>query len=260
MNRHMFDQIAKITDSLYLSSAAAVRGDRILSLGISHIINCTMDVPNLNVPGVECIQIHVDDVPSARLNLYFDRCSDKIDQIARHGGRALVHCVAGVSRSASLCIVYLMKHHRMSLKQAYCHVKSRRSVIYPNFGFWGQLIDYERRLTGANTVKMVSSGIGYIPDVLEEETRNMIWFGPQQNSYSRAYGGGTQRSSSLSNGAVTVRSSSLSNGVSPLRSSLLNNGAATVRSSSLANASSHAGSSAYRAYGGGTYRSRYGRY
>ncbi|XP_067676676.1 dual specificity protein phosphatase 14-like [Haliotis asinina] len=228
MDRHMFDQIAKITDSLFLSSAAAVRGDRVVGLGITHIINCTMDVPNLNVANVECIQIHVDDTPSARLSLYFDRCSDKIDQIARRGGRALVHCVAGVSRSASLCIAYLMKHHHMSLRQAYWHVRARRSVIHPNFGFWRQLIDFERRLTGTTSVKMIHSGIGYIPDVLEEETRNMIWFGPQSTAYSRAYGGGTLRSDRGSSNSIASSSG----------------GGATYRSS----------------YGGGTYRSRYGRY
>ena len=77
----MFSQIAEITDNLYLSSAAAVKGDKIRSLGITHIINVTMDIPNVKIPNVESIQIHVDDVPSARLSIYFDRCSDKINQV-----------------------------------------------------------------------------------------------------------------------------------------------------------------------------------
>ena len=169
-------QISQINEHLFLSSAGAIRAERVRTLGITNIINCTMDTQNRKLPGVECIQIQVKDTPSARLGVYFDRCSDKIHQIHRNGGKALVHCVAGVSRSASLCLAYLMKYQRMTLDQAYGHVKKRRPVIHPNVGFWKQLIEYERRLFGRNTVKMIASGIGPIPDVYKEEVRNMVWF------------------------------------------------------------------------------------
>lgn len=172
----MFSQIAQITDNLFLSGAAAVTGDRVRNLGITHIINVTLDIPNLKLPNIECIQIHVDDTPSARLAAYFDRCADKISQVERNKGRTLVHCVAGVSRSASICLAYLMKYQRMTLDQAFYHVKRCRSVIHPNVGFWRQLIEYEHRLFGRNTVKMVQSSIGLIPDVYKKETENMVWF------------------------------------------------------------------------------------
>ncbi|CAG5124685.1 unnamed protein product, partial [Candidula unifasciata] len=79
-NKAMFSQIAEITSCLYLSSATAVRAENIRSLGITHIINVTVEIPNLQLPHVETIQIHVDDLPNARLGLYFDRCADKIHQ------------------------------------------------------------------------------------------------------------------------------------------------------------------------------------
>lgn len=66
------------------------------------------------------------------------------------GGRTLVHCVAGVSRSATLCMIYLVKHERMTLRQAYHFVKSARPVVKPNVGFWKQMIEYERKLKGFN--------------------------------------------------------------------------------------------------------------
>ena len=178
-------QIAEITDYLYLSSATAITRQRLSMLGITHIINCTLDVPNLNVPGVQSTQIHVDDHPQARLDIHFDRVSDEISTIASRGGKVIVHCVAGVSRSATLCIVHLMKHHRMSLIKAHEYVKKRRNMIRPNMGFWRQLIDYERRLFGRNTVRMVNSSIGLIPDVYKEQARSPIWF--PSTTYSRAY-------------------------------------------------------------------------
>lgn len=182
----MFTQIAEITDSLFLSSAAAVKGDKIRKLGITHIINVTLDIPNLKMANVESIQIHVDDVPSAHLGAYFDRCADKINQVERMRGKTLVHCVAGVSRSASLCMAYLMKYQHMTLDQAYKHCKHRRPVVHPNVGFWKQLVDYERRLYGRNSVRMVQSSIGWIPDVYRKEVEHSSYvYGP---SRSQRYG------------------------------------------------------------------------
>lgn len=61
-----------------------------------------------------------------------------------------MHCMAGVSRSASLVMIYLVKYERMTLRQAYHYVKSARPVIRPNVGFWKQMVDYEKRLRGAS--------------------------------------------------------------------------------------------------------------
>ena len=69
--------------------------------------------------------------------------SESIRQIE---GKVLVHCQAGVSRSATICIAYLMYHLRMSMEQAYDYLKSRRSVISPNVNFMCQLLDYEAEL------------------------------------------------------------------------------------------------------------------
>jgi protein-tyrosine phosphatase len=44
----------------------------------------------------------LDDTPYAIINVYFDRIADKIHEHVLRGGRSLVHCVLGVSRSTSL--------------------------------------------------------------------------------------------------------------------------------------------------------------
>ena len=82
MDLAMFKQIAEITGSLFLSSAAAVNGESIRNLGITHVINVTMDIPNIKMHNVESIQIHVEDMPTAHLGMYFDRCADKISQVS----------------------------------------------------------------------------------------------------------------------------------------------------------------------------------
>ena len=97
----------------------------------------------------------------------FHQVADKIHEVSKRGGHVLVHCVAGVSRSSSLCIAYLIKYKRMTLRQAYYHVKQRRPIIRPNVGFFRQLIDYEKKILGKASVKFVSSPMGPLPDVYQ---------------------------------------------------------------------------------------------
>lgn len=65
---------------------------------------------NILAYGLQTVRVQVDDVPSANLTPYFDRVANKINEVASRGGRVLVHCMAGISRSSSLCIAYLMKY------------------------------------------------------------------------------------------------------------------------------------------------------
>lgn len=62
----------------------------------------------------------------------------------------LVHCMAGISRSVTITIAYLMKFHRMSTTRAYQYLKDMRPAISPNLNFMGQLIEFERSLELGN--------------------------------------------------------------------------------------------------------------
>lgn len=77
---------------------------------------------------------------------------DGIDYVRGHienGKNVLVHCAAGVSRSASLVIAYMMKVKGMSFTESHNYVKSKRGVIQPNEGFIEQLKKYEQILKGS---------------------------------------------------------------------------------------------------------------
>lgn len=69
-----------------------------------------------------------------------------LDCVREKGGKVLVHCEAGVSRSPTICMAYLMKTKQLHLKEAFEFIKQRRSVISPNFGFMGQLLQYESEI------------------------------------------------------------------------------------------------------------------
>ncbi|XP_021957946.1 dual specificity protein phosphatase 14 [Folsomia candida] len=174
----ILSQINEITDGLYLCGARAMRAQHLLELGITNVVNVTVELPCLNIDEIESMKIQLDDSPYANLSYYFDRVADKVDEVRRKGGRIVIHCVAGVSRSATLIIAYLIKYKKMTLRQAYNFVKARRCCIRPNVGFFRQLVDYESRLMGCTSVKMVwnAAAGGYIPDVYEPEYNNTLLF------------------------------------------------------------------------------------
>ncbi len=57
-----------------------------------------------------------------------------------------MHCLAGISRSVTVTVAYLMQKLNLSLNDAYDFVKRKKSNISPNFNFMGQLLDFERTL------------------------------------------------------------------------------------------------------------------
>ena len=58
----------------------------------------------------------------------------------------LVHCLAGISRSVTLTVAYIMHNLRLSMNDAYDYVRRFRSSIAPNFNFMGQLLDFGKVL------------------------------------------------------------------------------------------------------------------
>jgi len=141
-------------DHLFLGSVgAAYNSQTLTNLKISHILTVCDCLPPKFPGEFEYKVISVSDEPSTRLNLYFKEATDFIRNAIADGGNVLVHCFAGVSRSASVVIAYLMRFHCMEYLKAYNLVKAKRPWINPNYGFQAQLKRYgvmlkEQKLKG----------------------------------------------------------------------------------------------------------------
>lgn len=75
-----------------------------------------------------------------------DACLCVSDEARSKKCGVLVHCLAGISRSVTVTVAYLMQKMNLSLNDAYDFVKRKKSNISPNFNFMGQLLDFERTL------------------------------------------------------------------------------------------------------------------
>lgn len=82
--------------------------------------------------------IRMDDSMEQEVLSIIPLVANKIEKSLKKGDKILIHCHAGVSRSATLVIGYLMIKHNMSYEQAYIHVRMKRNVC-PNNNFIRQL-------------------------------------------------------------------------------------------------------------------------
>lgn len=123
--------ISEILPSLYLCGAGVAIPVFLEKLGITCVINAAPELPDTPLSlfdGSKPLyrQVPVLDKSDINISEYFDEVADLIEQTRQTNGKTMVHCVAGVSRSASLVLAYLMKHMNMSLKDAFELVRTAR--------------------------------------------------------------------------------------------------------------------------------------
>lgn len=128
---------------LYLGSQDAVCQENLDKYGLTDILSVGIQTPssaiNRETLAGKCYYIECLDLPETKIDSVIERTNKIIENIRDRNGRILVHCNAGVSRSASVCIAYLMCILNMSFDSAYNLVKSKRECIQPNTGFKKQL-------------------------------------------------------------------------------------------------------------------------
>lgn len=147
---------------LYLGNMWQAESHQVVrDLGITHIVNATLDLGNVfERHGVQYHEVKIKDEAAADIAAFFDATFAFIDSAKQtdqsssspRTGRVLVHCTQGISRSATLVIMYLMRAHRWSLVQAFNYTRAGRGVIIPNDGFVRALLAEERRLHARNSV------------------------------------------------------------------------------------------------------------
>ena len=135
---------------LYLGDVTDANDDLTLKKQNINTIICVAEDAKitLNNSRITIHKYNLQDSYECDISLYFDEISDLIHK----QDVVLVNCVAGISRSASFVIAYLMKYYEMTLEDAFLYVRKRRNRICPNKKFMTYLYEYELRLFGENSL------------------------------------------------------------------------------------------------------------
>ncbi len=135
------EYINKITEKVYLGCVEGAKDEEFLKKeGVTNILTCLNTANDHKVISLEQKIIEIVDEDSASIKKYF---KDAISYIENASGKVYVHCWAGVSRSATIVIAYLMWKNKLSFNEAYWSVKNKRNFISPNEGFVKQLKEFE---------------------------------------------------------------------------------------------------------------------
>ncbi|KAF7246038.1 hypothetical protein EG68_10088 [Paragonimus skrjabini miyazakii] len=88
--------------------------------GITHVINVSVDgAAPTHIPPENFHRVPVNDNHTDRIQPFFAEAFVFIDKVMVNQGRVLIHCSAGISRSPTLAIAYLMYSCKMPMRKAY---------------------------------------------------------------------------------------------------------------------------------------------
>ena len=128
-----------IIDNIYLGSQkSGVDVNQLFELNIRYILILGKGM-KMNFDQIVYQIIEIDDSLEQNLSDYITQALDFIAESQKNHSNILVHCVSGISRSASIVIAYIMDKYQMNYEQAYSQVKAKRAVIRPNSNFIEQL-------------------------------------------------------------------------------------------------------------------------
>ncbi|XP_069484809.1 dual specificity protein phosphatase 16 [Ambystoma mexicanum] len=138
----------RILPHLYLGCQRDVLNRELMQQNdIGYVLNASNTCPKPDfIPESHFLRVPVNDSFCEKILPWLDKSVDFIEKAKANNGRVLVHCLAGISRSATIAIAYIMNRMDMSLDEAYRFVKEKRPTISPNFNFLGQLLDFEKKI------------------------------------------------------------------------------------------------------------------
>jgi len=151
---HMNSHSSQILEWLYLGGYRNSSNYKELTVRtqIGYILNVSIECQN-SFPGEFLYKKYeLEDTPAQDIIQHFEEASEFLEEAQKNNKNVLVHCIQGMSRSASFVIAYLLSKKNMTLRQAYDHVFSKRSIIKPNPGFMSQLIKFEEKIYGTTTM------------------------------------------------------------------------------------------------------------
>jgi len=114
--------------------------DNLEKYNIKLIINCTKDINYSVNPSIQTIRLSINDINTVESNTILsneiNNLINLMDLYLKNNMGVLVHCYAGVQRSATVVICYLITYKHYNVEMAKVIMKDKRSIVffpYPTF-------------------------------------------------------------------------------------------------------------------------------
>ncbi|XP_037314812.2 dual specificity protein phosphatase 22-B isoform X1 [Pungitius pungitius] len=139
----MGNGVNKVLPDLYLGNFRDARDrEQLAKHNITHILSIhDSAAPILQEMTYLCIS--AADLPTQNLTQHFKQSITFIHESRLKGEGCLVHCLAGVSRSVTLVVAYIMTVTGLGWQEALAAVRVVRPCAGPNLGFQRQLQEFE---------------------------------------------------------------------------------------------------------------------
>ncbi|XP_039016650.1 dual specificity protein phosphatase PHS1-like [Hibiscus syriacus] len=142
-----------ITGSFFIGGALAARSAYTLQhFGITHeLCLCSNEIGQADSQYHDLFEyknFSIYDNEDSNISSIFEEVCDFIDHVEQIGGRILVHCFEGKSRSATVVIAYLMLQKNLIILEAWNSFKRAHRRAQPNDGFARILLYLDRKLHG----------------------------------------------------------------------------------------------------------------
>ncbi|CAF1439170.1 unnamed protein product [Adineta ricciae] len=145
---------SRIADRLFLGSAPDARNsDKLKCYDIKYILNMAESTSypkdffiTSGCPHIRLFTLDAHDLDHFDISSHFSAALNFIHKsLQADDGAVLVHCSAGVSRSATIVAAYLMAAHQIDATEAVQRVNQARPCACPNIGFIQQLLRFDYR-------------------------------------------------------------------------------------------------------------------
>ena len=145
MKREQMSEV--ITRFLYIGNQQDSEDLELLEKkGITHIINASSHIRNSFPHKFKYLRIPILDGSGQNISNFFEETYAFIESARKTNGRVLVHCYAGISRSSTIVIAYIMRKHLSTFLSTFMLVKNKRPIVNPNSDFRKHLYNYEKYL------------------------------------------------------------------------------------------------------------------
>jgi len=134
----MFHDADQVVPRLWLGNFNSSHNVKFLAnKGVNVIINCTKDLPFVPYGGIYKYRVPVhDDLTLNEIKAMGYHLKHVIPIIEQHymrGDVILVHCAAGIQRSAMVVLAFLCIHFEMDPKIALQFIRKKRPIIFRPF-------------------------------------------------------------------------------------------------------------------------------